>query len=76
MKKDIITMKPCWYYNQYTVLLFLLFTITNLPVTTITIYLFIYLFIYLVIYIIIVYLIYLSLLSFLSCELLENVNTS
>ena len=47
MKKDIITMKSCWYYNQYTLLLFLLFTITNLPVTTITIYLFIYLFIYL-----------------------------
>lgn len=65
-------MKPCWYYNQYTVLLFLLFTITNLPVTTITIYLFSQF----VIYIIIVYLIYLSLLSFLSCELLENVNTS
>ena len=72
MKKDIITMKSCWYYNQYTLLLFLLFTITNLPVTTITIYLFIYLFIY----IIIAYLIYPSLLSFLSCELLENVNTS
>ena len=58
-------MKSCWYYNQYTLLLFLLFTITNLPVTTITIYLFIY--------IIIAYLIYPSLLSFLSCELLENV---
>ena len=40
-------MKSCWYYNQYILLLFLLFTITNLPITTIMIYLFIHSFIYL-----------------------------
>ena len=62
MKKDIITMKLCWYYNQCILLLFLLFTVTNLPITIILIYLFIY--------IITAYLIYLSILSLLLCGLL------